>query len=302
MAEGYRRLVRYVAVVAALLVAMGILLYSSVYVFNLLPVRFSVLLDMAAAAVAGYVAIRIISKEITQVAGRLVGKKRASSVSVLFRYLAYALLALVILSLAGVSGSALLAGGTFAGLVIGLAAQTVLSNVLAGILLILARPFETGDRVTLNTWQYGMVAPVYPPKYFSDDRLFPGYTGVVKDIGLTYTLLELDEGPTLKIPNSVAVGAAVMQHGVRERVVRVRYQSPASVPLDALLPALEDAVKKNEWVVRQDSVRVYVQYVGAEYSVVAIDAVCRGEMEDPPRSSIYVDVARAVEKLKQRKG
>ncbi|MEM0287381.1 MAG: mechanosensitive ion channel family protein [Nitrososphaerota archaeon] len=297
MANDYRRLTRYIAATLVALLAVGILAYYTIFVFNVLPIKFATLAVIAVALVAGYLAIRILSKEIRIVASKLLGTKKANNISVAFEYIGYIVLAIVVLGLAGVSGNALLAGGTFAGLVLGLAGQTVISNVLAGILLITARPMEIGDRVTIATWQYGMVVPVYPPKFFSDDRLIVGYTGVIKDIGLTYCVLTLDEGPTVKIPNNVIIQAAVIRHGLNERLVRVRYQAPASIPLDVLIPAIQEGIKKNEWVSRQDSVAVYVQNVTNDSFVLAIDAVCKGEFEDPPRSSIYIDTWKIVKAL-----
>ena len=57
-----------------------------------------------------------------------------------------------------------------------------------------------------------MVVPVYPPRFYSDDRFIPGYTGVVQDLSLAYTSLKLDEGPSMKIPNNVMVQAAILKH------------------------------------------------------------------------------------------
>jgi Small-conductance mechanosensitive channel len=47
-------------------------------------------------------------------------------------------------------GAALAAGG-FAGLVLGLASQDVLSNIFGGIMLLISRPYKIGDRITLST-------------------------------------------------------------------------------------------------------------------------------------------------------
>ena len=127
----------------------------------------------------------------------------------------------------GVNGYALLAGGTFAGLVIGLASQTALANFVAGVVLLLARPFLPGDRITMSTAQFSMLMPVYPPKFYSQDLLIPGFTGSVQDIGLMYTSVRLDEGPIAWFPNSIVLMAAIILHNVDERWVRVKYRGAA---------------------------------------------------------------------------
>ncbi|MFP4654076.1 MAG: mechanosensitive ion channel family protein [Methanohalobium sp.] len=54
---------------------------------------------------------------------------------------------------------ALFAGAGFAGIVVGMAAQSTLSNVIAGISLAAYRPFRVGDRVTINN-EYGEVSDI----------------------------------------------------------------------------------------------------------------------------------------------
>src|SRR5580692_6814529 len=67
-------------------------------------------------------------------------------------------------------GTALLAGASVVSVVFGLAAQSTLSNVVAGLSLVLYRPIRVGDQVQLNTPK-GMV------------------TATVQQISLGYTIL-----------------------------------------------------------------------------------------------------------------
>ncbi len=80
-------------------------------------------------------------------------------------------------------GTALLAGFGVASVVIGLAAQSTLGNLIAGISLILYRPFKIGDRVQIS-------AP-------SGQEI-----GVVISIDLGYTVLRTMDNRLLVIPNS----------------------------------------------------------------------------------------------------
>ena len=83
------------------------------------------------------------------------------------------------------------AGGTVAALVIGIAAQQVLGNVFAGLVLLFARPYVPGERVRVYSGALG--GP---------------HEGVVTAVGLMYTTLAGGEGP-INIPNSALLGAAV---------------------------------------------------------------------------------------------
>jgi small-conductance mechanosensitive channel len=82
-------------------------------------------------------------------------------------------------------GTALLAGASIASVVFGLAAQSTLGNLVAGIAITLYRPFRLGD-----TLQVG--APTGTE------------IGSVEIISLGYTTLRTDEGRLVVLPNSVA--------------------------------------------------------------------------------------------------
>jgi small-conductance mechanosensitive channel len=78
----------------------------------------------------------------------------------------------------GVDVSALVAGLGLTGFALGFAFRDVLSNLLAGVLILLYRPFSRGDRISVT-----------------------GLEGMVTHIDLRYTNLECD-GNLVLIPNS----------------------------------------------------------------------------------------------------
>jgi len=82
-------------------------------------------------------------------------------------------------------GTALLTGASIASVVIGLAAQSTLGNLVAGVAILLYRPFGLGDRLQV-------VAPTGTE------------TGNVETISLGYTTLRTDDGRFVVLPNSIA--------------------------------------------------------------------------------------------------
>jgi small conductance mechanosensitive channel len=285
-----------VGLVIAMLVA-GVVVYYLVESFHVVPASYAVWLRVAVVAAIGYLVVVFVGRMLLSGAQRWTGTKHAGLIHSAYRLVAYIALALAVLYAAGVNGYALLAGGTFAGLVIGLASQTALANFVSGIVLLVARPFDPGDRITLVSSQYSFLLPSYPPKFFSQDLLMPGFTGVVQDIGLVFTVLGLDDGPTVTLPNSLVIGAAIVGHSVPERWVRVKYEVPPSVPPETLLPRLTEVVQNNNWVIRPELVRVYVNQATLTSYIVSVDAMCRGNLEDPPRSAIYLDLMRVVREM-----
>jgi small conductance mechanosensitive channel len=279
----------------------GTILYTLIGQYKLLPTTDFGYLRIALIVGLGLVAVVVVGRIVHAITSRFSGKRHAGLIVDVYRILAYTLLVLVALYAIGVNGYALLAGGTFAGLVIGLASQTALSNFVAGVVLLMARPFEPGDRLTFTTWQYGLLMPSYPPRFYSDEMLIPGFTGTVQDIGLMYTELRLDQGPRVVFPNSIVIQGAVVSHDTSERWVRVKYEVPPAIEPRTLLPLIRDAVAQDDWVVGKKLVRVHVNAVTMASYVISVDALCAGNMEEPPRSALYLRIRDVVASLSTTK-
>jgi small-conductance mechanosensitive channel len=82
-------------------------------------------------------------------------------------------------------GTALLAGASVASVVIGLAAQSTLGNLVAGVAITIYRPFRLGDTLQI-------AAPTGTD------------IGVVELISLGYTTLRAPDGRLIVVPNSIA--------------------------------------------------------------------------------------------------
>ena len=104
---------------------------------------------------------------------------------------------LITLQLFGIAVMQLLVGGAFATILVGIAAQQSLSNVFAGMVLLLARPVDIGDQVLIRSGALG-----------GDLR------GNVTEIGITYVRLDTPDGP-LHVPNSQVLAAAIAPVGSR---------------------------------------------------------------------------------------
>jgi len=88
-----------------------------------------------------------------------------------------------------------LAGSGILAIVIGLASQQALGNIVSGVLLLVFRPFQVGDTIR------------YPAEKA---------TGVVEKIGVRHTILCIGEGKRLLIPNSLMNSNVVEKITVEE--------------------------------------------------------------------------------------
>ena len=98
---------------------------------------------------------------------------------------------LLTLQLFGIEVTQLLVGGAFATVLVGIAAQQSMSNVFAGMVLLLARPVDIGDRVSIRSGALG-----------------GEYLGNVTEIGITSLRLDTADGP-VHLPNSQVLAAAI---------------------------------------------------------------------------------------------
>lgn len=132
----------------------------------------------------------------------------AGTVGFLIRLATIAITIVLALHIVGLNPGTIAAGGAFTAIVFGLAAQQTLGNVIAGMVLLSARPFRVGERIRLQAGAVG------------------GFTeGVVSSLGLLYTTLARGED-RIMIPNNVVLAAAVVPLVEPDAVdVRVRLSS-----------------------------------------------------------------------------
>lgn len=130
------------------------------------------------------------------------------------RFLLVALGVLVALEYLGVDVTPLLAGAGVAGLAVSLAAKDTLSNLIAGILLILDRPFRVGDRIEL--WNA------------------PGETaswGDVIEVGLRATKIRNPDNLVVVIPNNEIMRRDIVNYTASGSHIRLRV--PFGIAYDA---------------------------------------------------------------------
>src|SRR5215210_4937088 len=178
--------------------------------------------------VLGWTLARDLGRWVEPALFRRVDAGTAGTVSFLIRLTFLALAGLAALRIAGLDPRTLAVGGAITAVVFGLAAQQTLGNLIAGVVLISARPFRIGDRVRLQ-----------------GGGLAGQLEGTVASLGLLYVTFSQGED-SIMVPNNVVLTSAV-----------VPLREPAAVDLRA---RLRPDVKPSE-VQRllQDTVRTPVR-------------------------------------------
>jgi small-conductance mechanosensitive channel len=191
-----------------------------------------------ALVVLGWQVARDVGRSLGPLLFRRMEPATAGTIGFLIRLGTMVVAVVVALRIARLDPQTIALGGAFTAVVLGLAAQQTLGNLIAGTVLVSARPFRVGERVRMQGG--GLAGSV---------------EGIVNSFGLLYTILARGED-SIMIPNSVVLNVAVtplreptgvdlrarLRPGatpsdVQERLkeaVRTPLRSPPSVTLEEL--------------------------------------------------------------------
>ena len=195
----------------------------------------------------------------------------ASTVGFLVQLVTLLVIVVVALRIVDLNPRAIALGGAVTAVVIGLAAQSTLGNVIAGIMLQTSRPFRVGERVRMQGGTLGATVE-----------------GTVASQGLIYTTLARGNG-TLMVPNNAVLSATI-----------VPLRAPAGVDVrarlrDGVLPSeLEQLLTHEVKVPTRDEPDISLEEVYADSVVVRIQATPVSDADGPRLADEVLGVVRKV--------
>jgi small-conductance mechanosensitive channel len=201
-----RKARRQAAILFPLLAGVLVVYHYRMKLFGIdVPIR---VLTVLALLVLGWGIARDVGRAAGPALFRRLDPGTAGTVGFLIRLATIGVATLVAMNIAGLNPRTIAVGGAFTAVIFGLASQQTLGNLIAGTVILSARPFRVGDRVR-----------------FQGGPLAGTVEGVVSSLGLLYTILASGEDDIM-VPNSVVLAVSVTP--LRE---------PASVDMRARLPA-----------------------------------------------------------------
>jgi small-conductance mechanosensitive channel len=176
----------------------------------------------------------------------------------------YAIAILLALDVLGINVMPFVAGAGVAGIAVGFAAKDTLSNLIAGVLLIIDRPFEVGDRI--EVWSAPMNSATW---------------GDVIDIGLRATKIRTTDNIVIVIPNNEIMKRDIVNYTTISKDIRVRIPIGVSYDTDIqkAKSVIAEAATTAEWVLKDPPPRVVVKQFGAS----SVDLELRVWIEDARR-------------------
>ncbi|CAB5153060.1 Putative transport system permease protein [Olavius algarvensis associated proteobacterium Delta 3] len=167
----------------------------------------------------------------------------------------YATAFVIALDLLGINIMPFVAGAGVAGVAIGFAAKETLSNLIAGIMLIIDRPFEVGDRI--EVWSSPKNSATW---------------GDVIDIGFRATKIRTTDSIVIIIPNNEIMMRDIINYTTLDSKIRVRINIGIAYDADIekAKKLIVEVAQSADWITKHPPPKVEVVNFGA--SSVALQA------------------------------
>jgi len=210
-------------------VNLDIIVYGNVTLFDLILV----IMIFIIAFIIG----KIISINLRRALKEKVSKEHQRSIGKVVYIVLIIIAFMAVLPILGVDPSGIVIAAGFLGLVIGLASQSILGNLIAGLFLVVERPMKVGDQVEVE-----------------------GVTGYVEDVRIMSTVIRTYEGVFVRIPNETIFTnkiANLVAHPARrvEWVVGIRYRDDA----DRAVKFIKQVILEHQFTLVNPKPEVFVK-------------------------------------------
>jgi small conductance mechanosensitive channel len=204
-----------------------------------------------------YIVIRILMTVVTKALGRstkLDGTLKGF-ITTAVRIALWVLAIIIVADSLGISTASLVTVVGIAGLALSLAIQNVMSNLFSGITLLITHPFGQGDLVDIGSNQ-----------------------GVVKSVGLFYTVVDTLDNKVVSIPNSDVTASSVTNYS-REPLRRVDMTFSASYDssTEDVKSAILDAVSQDSKIMNDPAPFIVIGKYGDSSIEYIVRLWCKNE-------------------------
>lgn len=226
--------------------------------------------------IVGFAVIKAISKGMHKSAAFT--KLDSNVKSFLTNFVELGLKAVVIITaviVIGVPQATIIAALGSCGLAIGLALQGGLSNIASGVILMFCKPFHVGDFI------------------ISGD-----ISGVVKDIGIYYTLITTGDNQDINVPNGTLANSTITNLST-EAMRRLDFDFKISygADIDLTRKVLLATAQMNNLVAKDPEPAVFVAGHGDSAVIIKLRVWCAAEDYWTVHFDMWEDVKRAFDKF-----
>ncbi|TGB80363.1 MULTISPECIES: small-conductance mechanosensitive channel MscS [unclassified Escherichia] len=221
--------------------------------------------------IVGLIIARMISNAVNRLMiSRKIDATVADFLSALIRYAIIAFTLIAALGRVGVQTASVIAVLGAAGLAVGLALQGSLSNLAAGVLLVMFRPFRAGEYVDLG-----------------------GVAGTVQSVQIFSTTMRTADGKIIVIPNGKIIAGNIINFSREparrnEFIIGVAYDSD----IDQVKQILTDIIQSEDRILKDREITVRLNELGAS----SINFVVRAWSNSGDLQNVYWDVLERIKR------
>ncbi|MBO4320548.1 MAG: mechanosensitive ion channel family protein [Treponema sp.] len=173
-----------------------------------------------------FLVYKIIQRIVNKTASKKLQPHSMILLNKFIRYLFFVLIVMYVLSLLGINLKAVWGAAGIAGIALGFAAQTSVSNLISGFFIMVERSMKIGDYIEVS-----------------------GVSGIVDNIGLLSVSVHTLDNQLIRIPNSTIIGTNLINysHFEKRRFVfdlPISYDSDMDVALTAANEVADTCVKE----------------------------------------------------------
>lgn len=194
----------------------------------------------------------LVSKSITLYLRRSLRERmQKDRLELLIKVTTYAILGIAILMVLPILGfniSGLLLAGGIAGIVIGFASQSIVSNMISGFFMMVERPIRIGDSINIGD-----------------------VSGVVEDIGIISTIIRTFDGLYVRVPNEKVFTSSItnfVANPVRrfEYSIGIRYSDDAEKAIEII----KKVVEEHPFVLKNPEPQAFVDELGDNAVIIKV--------------------------------
>ncbi|EMO5535016.1 small-conductance mechanosensitive channel MscS [Klebsiella variicola] len=221
--------------------------------------------------VIGMIVARIVSNTVNRLMlARKIDATVADFLSALVRYAVIAFTLIAALGRVGVQTASVIAVLGAAGLAVGLALQGSLSNLAAGVLLVMFRPFRAGEYVDLG-----------------------GIAGTVQNVQIFSTTLRTADGKIVVVPNGKIIAGNIINFSREparrnEFIIGVSYDAD----IDKVKQLLTSIIESDDRILRDREMTVRLNELGAS----SVNFVVRVWSKSSDLQNVYWDVLERIKR------
>ena len=221
--------------------------------------------------IVGLIIARMISNAVNRLMiSRKIDATVADFLSALVRYGIIAFTLIAALGRVGVQTASVIAVLGAAGLAVGLALQGSLSNLAAGVLLVMFRPFRAGEYVDLG-----------------------GVAGTVQSVQIFSTTMRTADGKIIVIPNGKIIAGNIINFSREparrnEFIIGVAYDSD----IDQVKQILTDIIQSEDRILKDREITVRLHELGAS----SVNFIVRAWSNSGDLQNVYWDVLERIKR------